>query len=145
MATYRDWESRWLKYLEDWKVYIRRESRSYFTSGIFSGLIIGILIVFVLIWGILKEYPEMSGLVSTLSLVIIVIFISLIIDMFVNLIVYHKNMSERDKFFRELNELLKGYVNTLEKTKKERGICSGCGYELEGNPKFCPECGNKLV
>jgi rubrerythrin len=36
-----------------------------------------------------------------------------------------------------------GYKAVIEK-KKEVLKCTQCGKILEGNEKFCPECGNKV-
>jgi len=34
---------------------------------------------------------------------------------------------------------------TWEETEETLNSCPKCKAKLEGNPKFCPECGNKLV
>ena len=36
-----------------------------------------------------------------------------------------------------------GYRAVIEK-RKEVVKCSQCGHVLEGNERFCPECGNKV-
>jgi len=54
------------------------------------------------------------------------------------------NSSEvEDAFSKLVSGGKAGYKTIIEKNKKVN-ICDKCGQYLQGDEKFCPECGNKL-
>lgn len=54
-----------------------------------------------------------------------------------------KEGSQVADMFSQIVSGKKGYKAVIER-KKELPRCTGCMKMLEGNEKFCPECGTKI-
>jgi rubrerythrin len=56
----------------------------------------------------------------------------------------HDSEKIQDAFSKLVSGGKPGYKTIIEKSKQvER--CDNCGNILNGNEKFCPECGNKII